>query len=411
MITILCSGSRGDFQPYIALAQQLMKTGRSVRMVGGRSFEAFIRGYGIDYWPLSADYQTADIDPGLLQAAQSSDNPLKMLLTFNKMKHLVTNLTEEMFEACRGSEAIVWHPGCSIGWFAAELLDIPGILATPFPLHRTREYASVIAYGKSRMPVGLSYTLLQQMLWMAGKLGVATVLKKQANRSRVRFGNPYERVDERHPAIVSCSPHVFARPKDWNRHIHMTGYWFVEEDTPYVPSDELAHFLNDGEKPVYFGFGSVFDKARLDETVDCITKATKACGRRGIVSGMGDAHGLPDHLLAVGSLPHSWLFPKVSAVCHHGGAGTAAAGFQAGVPSIIVPFSNDQFAWAHRSHDLGVGAKPVYRRNLTSNALEAAIRGAHQPDVMHRAAALGRSLSLENGAREGARVILERLER
>ena len=70
MITILCSGSRGDFQPYIALAQQLMKTGRSVRMVGGRSFEAFIRGYGIDYWPLSADYQTADIDPGLLQAAQ-----------------------------------------------------------------------------------------------------------------------------------------------------------------------------------------------------------------------------------------------------------------------------------------------------------------------------------------------------
>lgn len=61
MITILCAGSRGDFQPYIALAQELQKFGKEARIVGGKSFEDFIKGYGIGFYPLSVDYQTADI--------------------------------------------------------------------------------------------------------------------------------------------------------------------------------------------------------------------------------------------------------------------------------------------------------------------------------------------------------------
>jgi len=100
MITILCAGSRGDFQPYIALAQELKKLGKEVRIAGGKSFEDFITGYDIGFYLLSVDYQTADIDPKMLQEAQSSDNPLKMLLTFNKMKKYVLGLTEEMYYAC-----------------------------------------------------------------------------------------------------------------------------------------------------------------------------------------------------------------------------------------------------------------------------------------------------------------------
>ena len=103
-ITILCTGSRGDFQPYIALAQELQKLGLAVTIVGGKSFEGLIKGYGIGFYELSVDYQTADIDPDMLKDAQSSDNPLKMLLTFNKMKKYVVGLTSEMFDACEGSE-------------------------------------------------------------------------------------------------------------------------------------------------------------------------------------------------------------------------------------------------------------------------------------------------------------------
>lgn len=411
MITILCSGSRGDFQPYIALALELQKLGKSVQIVGGKSVETIIKGYGIDFYPLSSDYQSAELDPKLIQDAQSSDSPLKMLLTFNKMKKYVVELTEEMFHACKGSELIVYHPGCSIGFFAGEQLGIPSILAAPFPMHKTKEVASVIAYGKTKMPKALSYKLLQGMLWMAGKTGVIAFFKKEYGKLPVNFGSPFERVDKTHPALISCSNFVFQRPKDWNENIKQNGYWFVEEQIEYIPSQKLSDFLDQGEKPIYIGFGSVFDSKQKDETIKLITAALLKSGKRGILCGMGDIENLPENILAVESIPHSWLFERVSLVCHHGGAGTSAAGFKAGIPSIIIPFSNDQFAWAHRAYDLGVASEPIYRKNLTADKLAFAIQFALKDEIIKNAKKLGKNIATENGAKACAQTIATCLEK
>jgi sterol 3beta-glucosyltransferase len=411
MITILCSGSRGDFQPYIALAQELQKLEKSVRIVGGKSFEKFIKGYGIDFYSLSADYQSTEINPKLLQDAQSSDNPLKMMLTFNRMKKYVIGLTEEMFYACKGSELIVYHPGCSIGFFAGEKLGIPSILAAPFPMHKTKQVASLISYGKTKMPKALSYKLLQGMLWMAGKTGIKTFFKKEYGKLPENFGSPFERVDKTHPAIISCSNFVFPRPNDWNMSIHQNGYWFVVENIDYTPSKELSDFLTKGEKPIYVGFGSVFDSKHKDETVKLITDALRKSGKRGILCGMGDIDNLPENFLAINSVPHSWLFERVSLVCHHGGAGTTAAGFKAGIPSIIIPFSNDQFAWAHRAYDLGVGSEPIYRKNLTADKLASAIQFALKDEIIKNAKTLCKNIATENGAKACAKAITDCLEK
>lgn len=410
MITILCSGSRGDFQPYIALAQELQKLGKSVRIAGGKSFEDFIKGYGIDFYSLSADYQSVDIDPKLIRDAQSSDNPIKMLFTFNKMKKYVFGLTAEMFSACQGSELIVYHPGCTIGYFAGEKLGIPSILAAPFPMHKTKEIASLIAYGKTKMPKSLSYILLQGMLWMAGKTGIIALFKENYGKLPDNFGNPLERVDKNHPAIISCSNFVFPRPTDWNASIHQKGYWFVEESNDYTPSEELYDFLKKGEKPIYFGFGSVFDTKHKEETVKIIIDALHMVGQRGIICGMGDVENLPSNLLAINGIPHSWLFERVSLVCHHGGAGTTAAGFKAGVPSVIIPFSNDQFAWAHRAYDLGVGSTPIYRKKLTADRLASAIQYALNDNIIKNAKTLGINIATENGAEDCAKIIIESLK-
>jgi sterol 3beta-glucosyltransferase len=111
----------------------------------------------------------------------------------------------------------------------------------------------------------------------------------------------------------------------------------------------------------------------------------------------------------VGNLPHSWLFKRVSAVCHHGGAGTAAAGFKAGVPSMIMPFSNDQFAWAYRSYDLGVGVKPLNRKKLNARELAEAIKLAHSDQIVANAKKLAAAISVENGAGDCAKVISQLL--
>lgn len=410
MITILCSGSRGDYQPYIALAQQLKKLGKDVRITGGKSFESFISAYGIDFYALSVDHQTANIDPAVLAAAQSSDSPIKMLLTFNKMKKLVIGLTEEMYDACEGSELIIYHPGCTIGYFAGQLFNIPSVLATPFPMHKTKEIASVIAYGKSKMPIALSYKMLQGMLWMAGKTGVVAFFKKKYVKLPKGFGCPFEMVDNRHPALVSCSNYVFPTPKDWNMNIHQHGYWFVEENATYTPPKALTDFLAAGEKPVYFGFGSVFNAKEKEEIVNIIVQALKQSDKRGIICGMGEINNLPENIVAIGSIPHSWLFKQCAVACHHGGAGTTAAAFQAGVPSVIIPFSNDQFAWAHRAHDLKVASKPIYKKNLSADRLVEAITYALHEDIKKNAMNLAKNIATENGALECAKVIYSTIE-
>lgn len=415
MITILCAGSRGDFQPYIALAQQLKKFGKQVRIAGQKEFESFVNHYEIEYFPINVDIEALNIDPKMLEEAGSADNPLKMLLAFNKMKAYGEYTTKEYFKACQNSEMIIYHPGLTIGYFAAQELGIPAVLASPFPMHKTKEYLSVIMYGKSKPTLinkKLSYYMLQGMLWMAGKGSVRSFWKKQFGRLPRDFGSPYENHNiVNQPALISCSNYVFERPLDWNPHIHQKGYWFVDEKDDFAPDQALIDFIQAKEKPIYIGFGSVAMMKKHDELGEIVVDAIRKSGKRAIISGFGKPGNLTDDIYAIDGIPHSWLFRHVFAVCHHGGAGTSAAGFRAGVPSIIVPFSNDQFAWAYRSYDLNIGVKPIYVKNLSADNLADAIISACQPDIIAEAKAMGVKIQSENGAEDCAKVIIDLLEK
>jgi len=116
-----------------------------------------------------------------------------------------------------------------------------------------------------------------------------------------------------------------------------------------------------------------------------------------------------ENILSVSDIPHSWLFNQVSLVCHHGGSGTTAAGFRAGIPSVIIPFSNDQFAWAHRAYDLGVGAYPIYRKNLSVDKLVKAINFALSEPIIENSRLLSEHILSENGAMDCAHVITKLL--
>jgi sterol 3beta-glucosyltransferase len=407
VITILCAGSRGDFQPYIALAQQLKTLGKAVRIAGQARYASFVTHYGIEFFAITADFDTLNVDPKLLAQAGNADNPLKMLLAFNKMKEYGIYMVSDYFAACAGSELIIYHPGCAIGYFAAQLFGIPAVLAAPFPMHRTRAYPSVVLYGRvpvNRLTVSLSYTMIQGMLWMAAKDSVQGFWRQRYGGLPDAFGMPFERHNQaRQPALISCSNHVFARPSDWNPHIHQHGYWVVAEETPYTPSAQLADFLADGDAPIYIGFGSMTGLNSYPELRAQVLAGIAQSGRRAIVQGLGS--DMPAGVLAVENVPHTWLFPRMAAICHHGGAGTTAAAVAAGVPSIVVPFANDQFAWGQRVCDLGVGTAPIPRKTLTASTLAAAIQQTSQPSLRAQAATLASQIATEQGALQCAQVV------
>jgi UDP:flavonoid glycosyltransferase YjiC (YdhE family) len=90
------------------------------------------------------------------------------------------------------------------------------------------------------------------------------------------------------------------------------------------------------------GFGSIV----VDDPnamTSLIFEAVKKTGQRVLVSkgwgGLGaEDLGVPEGVFMLGNVPHDWLFKHVSAVVHHGGAGTCAAGIAAGKPTLVVPF-------------------------------------------------------------------------
>lgn len=118
------------------------------------------------------------------------------------------------------------------------------------------------------------------------------------------------------------------------------GFFF--RDAPhYTPPNDLTAFLEAGEMPVYIGFGSIVveDPERMS---NIIVEAVNLAGVRAIISkgwsGLSESQQNNRNIYYIGDCPHEWLFQHVSAVIHHGGAGTTACGLKIGVPTTIVPF-------------------------------------------------------------------------
>ncbi|HEY4172662.1 MAG TPA: glycosyltransferase, partial [Rhodopila sp.] len=191
----------------------------------------------------------------------------------------------------------------------------------------------------------------------------------------------------------------------------------------YTPPPALARLLDSGEPPVFIGFGSVpcmpsgDDFAWLSEMVGAAVRQSRV--RAVIAPGWGKlrwpeaTEGVPDpdKVVVIDGVPHDWLFPRLGAVVHHCGVGTAMAALAAGTPSVPVPFLQDEPFWAWRLHDLGVAPPPIDPVLLSAPELAAAMRAAlDDPEIRSRARALGQAMQQEDGLATSIRLVEEALD-
>jgi len=212
--------------------------------------------------------------------------------------------------------------------------------------------------------------------------------------------------------VQGFSPHVVPHPADWPANVHTAGFWFLDEAKTWQPPPALQAFLSAGPAPVYIGFGSMTGPYPLRLT-GTIVNAVAQSGRRAILqsgwAGMGGTT-LPSSMFLLDLAPHRWLFARVSAVVHHGGAGTTAEGLRAGAPTLIIPHMADQPFWGARVAALGAGPRPIPRNKLTAENLASAIRQVTgDPGLRERAAALGVKLRAEDGIGRAIELIEEYL--
>jgi UDP:flavonoid glycosyltransferase YjiC (YdhE family) len=209
------------------------------------------------------------------------------------------------------------------------------------------------------------------------------------------------------------SPHVVPPPADWPSSFHVTGYWFLDEQTNWQPPADLLVFLKAGSPPVYVGFGSMTGRDPEGLT-QLVVEAIEQSNQRAVLLsgwvGLG-RRPLPDSIFCLESAPHNWLFPRMAAIVHHGGAGTTGEGLRAGVPAVIVPHLGDQLFWGRRVATLGVGPKPIPRPKLTAERLAAAIHTAVTDNkIRQHAANLGEKIRAERGVEMAVELINQYLK-
>lgn len=410
--TIIAAGSRGDVQPYVALGKGLQEAGHTVSFLASSDFEGLVAAHGLTFFDMGGSIEAvARGMQGLLEGG----NFLKILATMGPTaQRMVTQATASGLRACERSDLIVAGLG---GLFVAvalsDKLGIPVVPAYLYPFTPTRDFPAVLS-PSPRMALPpwanrLSHRMAQQMMWQTFRAADNKARRKILGIAPLPFWGPFASLEkDDRTTLCGYSPHVVPVPKDWPSSIHVTGYWFLEPSIEWEPPNQLTAFLESGPPPVYIGFGSMANR-KPEEVAALVLRALQLTGQRAVVSeGWGGmkARELPNTVCAVGSIPHSWLFPRMAAVVHHGGVGTTAAGLRAGVPAAVVPFFGDQPFWARRVHEMGVGPPPIPRRRLTVDRLADAIQSAvSNAEMRRRAAMLGERIRDDNGTSRAVEVL------
>lgn len=401
--TVVTYGTEGDTRPLAALCRALIDAGHRARLLADRATLHAADALGVPCSPLAGDIKRA-LEPGAALGAivgkrsgvQATAKALAAIANANTHAWMA-----QVKAAAEGSDAIILSALASfVGLSVAEHLRIPAIGASMIPITPTREFASPF------LPPGIvpgwlnraSHTFVNNMIWRA--------FRQATNAARVDVCKlaPRKRNWTDHPILYGVSRALLPRPVDWSEYARVCGQWWLPSGpngagTPpdWNPPSSLAAFLDAGEPPIYVGFGSMagFDRERM---VRALIEAIG--GRRALFypgwSGI-DASALPSNFLIIGDTPHAWLFPRVSLVVHHGGAGTTHSATRAGAPSVVVPFAGDQFFWAQRLYRLGAAAAPVDGKAVDAKGLARAIEFALQPATRARVAELGAAMREEDG--------------
>lgn len=401
-IVIIAPGSRGDVQPYIALGSGLKKAGHVIRFVSHQNFESLVRSYGLDFWSVDSDVKGI-VESDEMRERIEKGNFLSLMAQMAKeAQREALSFAEIGLAAAQGMDVVLaGMGGLYIGLAIAEKMNLPLIQAYVVPFTPTKDFSSVLA-PKLPAPLNrISHQLTRQLMWQGFRSADTLARRKVLGIPPAPISGPYNsRATDGMPILYGFSPSVIPPPTDWPSNVHITGYWFVEEAENWQPPVALIDFLQSGPPPVYIGFGSMSNR-NPEQTADLVIQALGRINQRAVLlSGWGGLQRakVPGSIFMIDSVPHSWLFPRVAAVLHHGGASTTAAGLRAGIPSVIVPFFGDQPFWGQRITELGVGPKPIPRKKLTIERLADSVQEVITNKAMRqRADQLGKQIQAEDG--------------
>ncbi|GAQ90052.1 UDP-Glycosyltransferase superfamily protein [Klebsormidium nitens] len=427
MIAVLVAGTFGDMQPFVVLSQELQKAGHQIRLATHVNYKTFVEDQGVEFFPLGGDPEFLSKlmvkNRGFLPAGVSE---------LSRQRQEFHNILFSTWDACTRptpasnrpflANCIIANPPAAGHVHCAEKLGVPLHMVFTMPWSRTWSYPHPLSYTRYRSGVRtlrnrLSYFATETFIYS----GTSDIVQKfrvdllGLEKAPTLGGAAMTLHSLRVPFTYAWSPALAPKPADWGPHIAVTGFLFLEErhEQRYDPPPALAAFLAEGPPPVYIGFGSMVakDPQKLTNT---IFSAVAEAGVRAVMNrgwGKFGSSDPPRSIHLIEHTPHSWLFPRCSALVHHGGAGTTAAGALAGRPQLVVPFFGDQAMWGELIEQHGCGPHPIPANQLSEKSLVAALRHMQAGPVQAAAARLAALLANEKGAQYAAAAFHRHLPR
>jgi sterol 3beta-glucosyltransferase len=394
-ILLLTAGTRGDVEPFTALAQSLAARGHQVLLAvpdhSGVDMAA------LDVVSLEADFSQLISDQGV--------SPLAVAKTFRTvirpaMARLLSAAVEHIIAFA--PDLVVYHPKVLSAPTAAERLGIPSVIVETVPaVTRTREFPAPYITSRDLGP-------LNRATYQAAPLA-AVMFRRELGAALKPLPATPQRRAETHHAMIPVSPQLLPRPRDWPPTVHLTGHWTGKPVTTDA-DPELEDFMDRGSF-VYAGFGSM-KAGDARERGQIILNAARRSGLSVLVAtgwgGLDVPKTTSREVLVREAVNHHHVLPRAVAAIHHGGAGTVHAVARAGIPSIVVPFIADQPFWGHTLHRCGLAPEPIPRRKLTPDRLMEAL--AQIGNYRDHAAQAGERIRDEDGVAAAAD-ILENLRR
>ncbi|WP_342644621.1 glycosyltransferase [Mucilaginibacter sp. CSA2-8R] len=405
-IGLFTYGSRGDVQPYIALALRLMQEGFDVTLGAPENFKAFVESFGVTFFGLYGNAEEIIYSAECQKIIKSGNNLAFVKFLFSALSDRSGELFSGILSFCEGVDVVIANNvGATTVSVATEYLKLPLLIlqlnppvieTTAFPLPGVR----IPNYARLNR---LSYRLFYRLMWHFAKRDIIA-FRKQLALPNAKTSVYHYINTKKIPVMHAFSEALISRPADWDNHQVVTGFITLDEQARThnrfdATNPELVAWIKSGTKPIYIGFGSipVPDPLKLRQMIADILEQTNE--RIILCQGWSILPDIPknDRLFIIVSANHQWLFRQCKMVVSHGGIGTLTAAMKAGVPVIVISIFVDQPIWGDIITKKKLGIHLPWRKINTKKLVNAIQVINQEPDYGNRVAAVAQVLNREDG--------------
>jgi sterol 3beta-glucosyltransferase len=366
-------GTRGDVEPFLAIAQLLKDKDCDVICVFPEQFRGTVERMGLTFKGFSKEIFDLlnGMDAKIIMG--SKESIFKRIGVLIKMARVSLRLSKDSLalqhrvQMEERPDRILYHPKCnySVVWGIAN----PGktIMISP-----TIDPLTELGRKKIELLNKLNFWVVNTLKAVMLKI-VSKQYQKDYSGTKITISLIKKAMLEKEKTFYTISPSLFPKPDNWPLHANIVGYYERNTSMDWQPDEILSQFINKNEKIIFITFGSMTNPSPKEKTqiiVDVLKRNNISAIINASWGGLEKIDEHPSNIYFTSNLPYDWLFPRIFAVVHHGGSGTTHTALKYACPCLIIPHVLDQFFWEKTISKLNLGPKGIPIRKFNEKEFE-----------------------------------------